>query len=334
MDVYIPEFDESNLSEHLITLGSPLRVPSYAFPSWRIAGNELKLRSESEESYDSEWKSGSPRQMQYVTDTTMRAGYGDFPQLLREETAKSVSEMVRKEKERVAILDIGAGVSTVVLFDGLNENDKNRVYLTLLEPSEEKVEDAARELNERGASYKVIVGKDLDIPYKIRPESQNIITAVASIHHHAYLDRPFRIIYDAIKRNGSFITADWHNSMWEHPERVYRFLQEFDWPGKEQDLKDFKNAYMKGIDPAPKLTGIEEYTNDMIRTFWKNWIDVRKEAMEKGEFDSRDDIWMLEGHRPVEGYAEEMRRIGFEIEDIYQLLPDSRLLMRITAKKS
>jgi len=337
MEVYIPEFDESNLSRHLITLGSPVRVPSYAFPNWRITGNELKLRSESEERYDSEWKSGSPRQMQHVTDTTMRAGYGDFPQLLRRETAKRASELMKAYDGRVNILDVGAGVSTVVIFDSLNDNDKDRVYLTLLEPSEEKVEDAAKKLTERGlqrdTNYKVEVGKDLDIPSKLEPESQDIVTAVATIHHHAYLDRPFRIIYDVLNRNGRFITADWHNSMWEHPERVYKFLQDFDWHGKEKDLKNFENAYMKGVDLAPKLAGIDEYTNEMIRNFWRSWIQVRKEAIEKGEFDPRDDIWLLEGHRPYERYIDEMIKTNFTINKCQQLLPDSKLLMLIASQK-
>jgi SAM-dependent methyltransferase len=338
MEVYIPNFDQSNLEKHLITLGSPIGVPSYAFRNWGITGDELKLRSMSEERYESEWKTGSPRQMQYVSDSIIRAGYGDFPQIVRNETGKRVSELMKDYDGRVNILDVGAGLSTVTIFDSLKEEDKNRIFLTLLEPSEERVENAAKKLTERGlqrnTDYKVEVGKDLNISSKLEPESQDIVTAVATIHHHAYLDKPFRIIYDVLNRNGHFITADWHNSMWEHPERVYKFLKEFDWLGKEKDLKKFENAYMKGSDLAPKLTGIDEYTNEMIRTFWKNWIQVRKENIEKGGFDSRDDIWMLEGHRPAERYVEDLVRAGFEIKGVYQILPDSRLLMRITSKKN
>lgn len=337
MTVYIPHFDQSNISKYLITLGSPIGVPSYAFPNWRITGDELRLRAMSEERYESEWKSGSPRQMQYVSDAINEAGYTDFPQMLRIKIAEKISQLMKKYEGKVNVLDVGAGLSTVAIFDGLDGNDKDRIHLTLLEPSEERVENAAKELNKRGLhhdkNYRVIVGKDLDIPLYLYPESQNIVTAVATIHHHAYLDRPFRVIYDSLTKDGNFITADWHNSMWEHPYRVYEFLREFDWPGKEHNLKKFEKAYLTDKEKSPELSIIEERTNEMIRDFWRGWIKVRRNAIEKGEFDSRDDIWLLEGHRPVERYLEEMKNTGFKIEEVHQILPDNRLLMMTVGNK-
>lgn len=173
MKFYIPYFDQSNLSRYLITLGSPIGVPSYAFRNWRITGNELRLRSMSEKRYESEWKAGSPRQMQYVSDAIKEAGYADFPNMIRNETAKKVSELMKNYIGRTSILDVGAGLSTVKIFDGLDENDKDRVHLTLLEPSEERVENAAKELDKRGLkrdkNYRVIVGKDLEIPEYLEP---------------------------------------------------------------------------------------------------------------------------------------------------------------------
>ncbi len=202
---------------------------------------------------------------------------------------------------------------------------------------EERGENAAKELDKRGLkrdkNYRVIVGKDLEIPGYLEPESQNIVTAVATIHHHAYLDMPFRVIYDVLGKGGYFITADWHNSMWESPHRVYDFLKEFDWPGKEKDLKNFEKAYLIGKEKPPLLNDAEEKTNEMIRAFWRGWIKVRKRAKEKGEFDPRDDIWLLEGHRPHERYIDEMIRTGFRLDGVYQIMDDSKLLMRLTGKK-
>jgi SAM-dependent methyltransferase len=312
-------------------------VPSYAFRNWGITGDELKLRSMSEERYESEWKTGSPRQMQYVSDAIKESGYANFPQMLRDETAKKVSELMPKYEGMVSILDVGAGLSTVKIFDGLDGNDKDRVYLILLEPSEERVENAAKELDKRGLkrdkNYRVIVGKDLEIPKYLGLESQNIVTAVATIHHHAYLDMPFRVIYDVLGKDGHFITADWHNSMWENPHRVYEFLQEFDWSGKDQDMKKFEEAYLIDTEKPQALNDMEERTNEMIKEFWRGWIRVRKCAIEKGEFEPRDDIWLLEGHRPYERYTEEMIRIGFRLDGVHQILSDNKLLMRLTGKK-
>ncbi|HDD72716.1 MAG TPA: hypothetical protein ENG00_01335, partial [Candidatus Aenigmarchaeota archaeon] len=118
-----------------VRLGSALRVPSYAYKNWGIP--EGKFRRESDEEYVIEWKAGSPRQMQYVIDAITRTGLGNYSQILRDANAKLVAAAVKRFPEKVYILEPGFGVSTVNMFDALDEDDKNRVYITGLEPSRE-----------------------------------------------------------------------------------------------------------------------------------------------------------------------------------------------------
>lgn len=333
MTIYVPQFDSSPLP---LTLGSPLRVPSYAYTNWGIHGDEQDLMYASEEAYRVEWEHGSPKQMQYVTDAITRAGYFDFPQILRTSNAKAVSRVVKGIPGKFSITDVGAGLSTVDIFDELDENDKDRVYLVLLEPAEEKVENAASLLGQRGLKrdrdYKVIVARDLDMKDYLEPESQNVMSYVATLHHHAYLDIPLSLVYRTLKHDGFLTSADWHNSMWEHPAKVLYMLRKLG--VNKRYLDEFTRAYPKSLEVVDfDNDELVRNANQQIMDFWVAWADVRRVAVRKNEFEERDDIWMLEGHRPVERYLECMERVGFHIKETSSLLPDSRLLMQVVAHK-
>lgn len=218
--------------------------------------------------------------------------------------------------------------------------------MTLVEPGKGRIEAMASKLEseyglKRDKNFRVIIGRDLDIPKNISPQSQDIALAVAAHHHHAYLDKPTQAIANALREGGLFITADWHNSMWEHPNRVYRYLQEsFDWPTKEEDLIEFSRKFPKALEQAPE-DPLNEASNEDIRKFWKGWEAVRRREIEAGRFNLNDDILMLEGHRPVERYAEAFMGAGLYVDkewlmedaDIVSSNPhkvldtDSRILM-------
>ncbi len=307
-------FDDSRMP---LRLGSVLRVPSYAYGAWGIRGDDAELRKLSDEAYRVEWESGSPMQMQYVTDATARAGYGDFPQMLRNASANAIRGIVSGKKGKIKILDVGAGKSTVTIFDGIGKNDKNRVAIYMLEPSAERLENAVAELNKRGLKsgrdYFAINGTDMEIPQKFVPSTMDIVSYVATLHHHAFLDTPLSYVYDITKPNGHLVVADWHNPMWEHPNRVYNFLRKLDWDTKKSDLRNFVQAYPKAAEEAPLLEGAELVAYEMIQRFWKGWADARADAVRTGKFNPNDDIFMLEAHRPAEKQNEEIFKSGFKL---------------------
>lgn len=334
-----------------LRLGSALRVPSYAYHNWGIQSGEY--REESDRQYEIEWAVGSTRQMQYVEDAVNISGMGNFSQMLRDANARTVSRLLEDMPGKVSYLETGAGVSTLTLYDFLEREgeDLERIYATLIEPSRQRLEAAAESLEQKGLrreeNFRALNIRDIDVPSHVEPFSQDIAAAVAAIHHHAYLDKPFKSLAKALKQGRFIVISDWHNSMWEHPSNVYAFLRdEFEWETKEHDLEMFAQMYPQ-YKNAPSGYTIRKSYNEadrMIRRFWKGWEAVRNEAIQSGDFDTTDDLVMLEAHRPVEKYETELKEAGLwtkpsgylnEVlsENPWPVLPTSNLLFVTVAYK-
>jgi len=332
-----------------VRLGSALKVPSYAYANWGIP--EGQYRCQSDELYSAEWEGGSPNQMQVVIDSITRTGLGNYSQKLRDGAAEAVLRYVSSHDGRVTIVEPGAGVSTVCTCKRLDEAgiDLDRLHITMIEPSMDRLESAAAGLEEMGLKrggakhFETYATRDVHAVNVTGEGTQNLVVSVAQIHHHAYLDTPLKSLHAALRPGGYTIITDWHNSMWEHPARVYQYLQEFEWETKDEDMASFTEMFPKALDDAPELDNpLDEASNDHIRSFWRDgYAVVRAEAIGRSEFSPDDDILMLEGHRHVERYFEDLRKVGYRIEadglideNPNQLLPDSRILMATVAKKA
>ena len=328
-------------------LGDPRRVASYAYPNWELKNGLYRRKSEI--FYAFEWKEGSKIQMQTVEDAIVASGLGNFSQTLRDINARAISHIVNKSESKVNYLEVGAGVSTVDVIKRLyNDNiDLDKIFVTMIEPSDSRLEDSVSKLKKiglkRGKNFIEHAAKDTEALKFVEPGSQYIIGSVAQIHHHAYLDTPLRVLYNALDNNGIILIADWHNSMWEHPARVYQALvEDYEWLSKGEDLKNFISAYPKALEIAPELPGLEISSNLMIRKFWKTYGEIKAELIKQGKFKEDDDILMLEGHRPVERQIEDMHKVGYKTDTVYvmqlvddldlngnphQMLENSRILM-------
>ncbi len=338
MPEFNPASDEVFSPLMPVRLGSALRVPSYAYSNWGIPEGEFRERSD--DAYRMEWEGGSPRQMKYVIEATEAAGLQNFPQILRNANAAAVSKLVQEMMGTVNYLECGAGVSTVNVYEKLlaDNIDIERVYATLIEPSQERLDKMTADLEELGLKkdkdFTTHAARDIDARDFTPRGSQDIVSAVAAIHHHAYLDTPFRVLYHVTKHGGSVLLPDWHNSMWEHPHRVFEFLKRFDWETKHSDLDDFARAYPKALESPGRVGSSAEFeANATIRNFWGGWADVRRKAQEAGEFRPEDDILLLEGHRPALQYARELFEVGFNHVTSERLLSGNDLLYMTTAKK-
>ena len=300
-----------------IRLGDARKVPSYAYENWGIPPGSN--RAESDELYSCEWTGGSPRQMEYVIKAITSTGLGNFSQMLRDANSEAVANILWTTNERINYLEPGAGVSTVNLYQRLIDKkfDVERIFGTLIEPSVVRMESSVAQLEKmglKGGKNFVAHGgkKDMDALALVGPESQDIVAQVAQIHHHSYLDAPIATLAAVLKPSGYFVSADWHNSMWEHPNRVFEYLKHyFDWETKDEDLAAFCKMYPKANEPGPIFLSVpDERANEMIREFWVGWANVRRDAIAAGEFQPCDDILMLEGHRPVERYIETAESAG------------------------
>jgi len=349
-----------------VRLGSALRVPSYAYDNWGIPLGAYRI--ESDACYTGEWREGSPQQMQYVIDAVLEAGLGNNSQILRDSCARVVSHLVKKTltdpgsnrpgKKKIHYLDIGAGVSTVNVFDAIDYKYKESVFFTLMEPSEKRVRAAAEKLTEKGLEegndFRVIVGPDQHLLAFIDPESQDIVSYVATLHHHSYIDTPLRAVNLIMKDGGQLVISDWHNPEWEHPNRVYRALledydpDEYGWDTKDDDIKAFVGMFPKALEEAPSLSPLDEASYQQIRKFWQGYARIKRIAREAGQFSEANDILMLEAHIHVEQQNRIVSSAGFNVSrpstgemkereimkgDPDQLLDDSRLLMTTLAYK-
>lgn len=328
-----------------VILGNALRVPSHSYNGWGFKkeddkiGNPLRI---SDKYYKEEWEFLTEEEHKDIAEAARRAGIGDANRLLNIETGRVVNKLVNRLTGKIHILDVGAGAgdTSIQILETLKVDDRARVIFALLDPVDNFLEVARNRLKAadlvEDVSYMTLVGRDLNIPEKVGQGAQHIAVAVASVHHHAFLDEPFRCIYYTLKRGGFFITADWHHTMWEHPNRVYKLLQRMpDWPTKAKDLEEFKRSYEAAIQEIPDPDDSRDRkANEQISNFW---IEYSKMEHRSKRFQ------MLEGHRPAEQYLEEMRKVGFltDSEVIRQILPsnphqillDSSLLCICLAQK-
>ncbi len=300
---------------------SEFRVPDYAYPNW-----ELKLgegRELSDLLYETEWKGGSERQMQYVVEATQRAGLQNFPQMLRDANADLVARVMELNPgKKLNYLEIGAGVSTVNAYKWIIDIgiDAERLYGTLVEPSEKRTAAMKGQLEsfglKEGKNFRILNIRDLDVPNHVEPNSQDIISAVATLHHHAYLDAPINCLYFVQKQGGVISIADWHCSLWDHPNRVYKMLVEMG--AQEEDLSAFAKKFPKSLIEAPQESEGEKIANNTMKVFWNNgWKNVKYEKIAEGIFLPSDEIFIPEAHRPVRKLVYEMEKAGYVINDPY-----------------
>ena len=176
-------------------LGSAYRVPSYAHAVWSL--NDRDALRLSEAAYRAEWDDLRGDQHALIARASELAGLADANRLLNDENARIIANAFRTFDGTVRLLDVGAGTgdTTISILESLDKSEWERAFFTLIDPAESLLESAGRRLRERGLrdgeNFALHVASDLDIPTIVAQESQNIVTAVASIHHHAFLEGPF-----------------------------------------------------------------------------------------------------------------------------------------------
>lgn len=317
----VPKFHDEFLMP--IIMGSPYRVPGYAYENYGIgpyADETLALRA-----YKEEWASGTKAQNALIVQATQEAGLADFNGLLQQAAAKAVAEIIERESLNSPVMvDIGAGAgaSALTIVQLLPERIKQNTTMLLLDPAEEKLQVAGQLMEEAGVKYQKLIGADMEILSGLEPGSVDILTGVASIHHHARI--PFESYARVLKKGGFAIFADWHHDLWEHPTRVLKFLERFNWPQKEAGLANWKVAYPQAIDDPDatlRLTPEELMAREQITRFWLGYKNIADRANL-----GPNAVWPLEGHKPVKRYIEGMQEAGFYTDTPCQLLPDSSLL--------
>lgn len=309
-----------------LVMGSPLRIPDYAYPCW---GLEYIDESKANQAYQAEWAGGNAQQLALVSKATELAGFGDYPELLQRQTAKVVTGLVQYRNSTVQILDLGAGPgkSAKAIYTTLPPDVRERTEITLLDPSADSLQAAEELMKKEGIKHSIVHGMDSDMLGQLKPESFDFVTAVAAIHHHARI--PFQLYATVLKPGGSLVVADWHHSLWEHPYSVYRFLTSFNWPKREEGLEHWFQVYPQAFNTPELSDQLEDrLAVEQITRFWLAY----KKIADKADL-GPNAIWPLEGHRPVSRYVQGMQEAGLYTAAPHQLLPDSTLLMITVGRK-
>lgn len=311
-----------------IKMGSPRRVPSYAYRNWNLPYQGEYIATLA---YKAEWQEGTAAQLGLVSQATLKAGFGDYPELLRQKTAEVVASKLAGANS-TTLLDIGAGPgqSTLAVYNALPPRLKGLFSAILVEPSIQALKTAELVMAEHNITAKTLPGTDLETLGGIESSSVDVLIAVASVHHHA--DIPFWEYAKVLKPGGLAVFADWHHDIWEHPARVLKFLERFDWPAKSRGLANWIETYspqsLEDPDKDLQLTPEELTAREQITRFWLAY----KELADTANL-GPNAIWPLEGHRPVARYIQNLQSAGFVVDSSQQLLPNSNLLMVTIARK-
>lgn len=322
-----------------ITMGSPYRVPDYAYRNW-----DLKYPGEyrANVSYAAEWALGTAEQNALVGRALAEAGFTDFNGLLQQTTARVIAALIDRNPflQSPVIADIGAGAggSASAVVKELPVNVRQNTIMILVDLAREKLAVAGQLMKEQGIKYRVLTGLDTEVLRRLPDRSVDILIGVASVHHHARI--PFNEYARVLKMGGFAVFADWHHDLWEHPGRVAReFLERLDWPLKEEGLANWRSVYPQALDNPETHTGLttgEKMAREQIIRFWEGYKKIAD-----GANLGLNAFWPLEGHRPVAKYMQDMIRAGLHPRAVsihqlerdkiiarnpHQILPDSSLL--------
>ncbi len=314
-----------------VPLGSALRNPNTSYPYFDILGDEETLRIYSDMAFHNEWEEGTPKQQHYVEYAAETAGLGNCSNMLREMQAKTIFHILNLPRfrniERVYYTEPGAGVSTVVLYKFLDENgyDIERLKSTLVEPSETRLSAAVKKLKKmnlkEGKHFDAFVGKDSELGVYLKPDSQHIIANNATLHHHAYQDRVFQLLFRLLENGGFFGNFEWYEGLCEHPARIYQAFEKHElkppviWETKDEDLDSYVKMFPQALDEDyPRFSPADEIAARMITSFWLDgWAVARARAIEKDEFDPRDDYLFHEPHGRPGPQAKLLINTGFTL---------------------
>jgi SAM-dependent methyltransferase len=353
-----------NTGKMPIKFESAIRVNRKSYPEWDIPDGEYRERSD--ELYEKEWQGGSG-QMRNVANAAINSGLGSFSVSLRNVVGRIAAYLIHESDDKVRLLDVGAGSggSVKTVYSQLHPSKWNKIYSLLIDPSKKNREDARKYLKNtlglyEGKDFDFIVGRDKDIPKKVNKGDFDIAIQVAAIHHHAYLDNPFKAVAYALRKKGFgkddekekyggvFISGDWHSRIWESPAMVYRWLlKRMKWPKKKEGIESFLKQFPQAIKEIGRMGSFDLENLKAFSRYYQTWNEDRQKLISEGKYKPDEDFYAMEGHCPVEIYENEMKDAGFLLDtpiigrvieeritddNPYQVFPNHNLNMVLTGQ--
>jgi len=326
-------YDAFELKKCPLWLGSPLKVPTTAWRRWGIEWRDQKefhcLVSKSEQLYAQEWEGSDQARLDDVARAAQCAGIADANASLNRAVGTALAELLCRARGELAVIDIGAGTgaTTEAVLEHVPLLEDSGVF-SLVDPSLGSLHLAgqrpklARLLEERRITFHCM--KDLEISSRLCRQF-DVAVANAALHHHAFLEPVFEIVFQLLKPGGILVIGDWHNSMWLDPWRVLRFLDSLQWEGKDEALARLASRFPVSTtqEHDPSLAR----ANEQICSFWHAYTRVKEPKTTPCE--------ILEGHRPPEDYHRLVSHSGLVLVGRERrLMDDSALLCVHVARKA
>jgi hypothetical protein len=308
MTIVVPYHDESLMP---MMWGSPLRCPSEDWLKYRIrwvTPEEYKdLLAMGRGWYKKEWAKGDKGQVEIVAMASRKAfGGNDNNQILRDMTGKIAATYLSTRKPReFLVVDIGAGSGLLfeTLYHSLPRDFKGEIRTLLLDPAGDTLETARVRMEKLGVKYEIAEDTQDQLPKYMKGRKAHVLMQTGSIHHDPKI--PFDLFYECTADGGILVSGDWHPQNWQEPFYVYKMLEKFDWPKKEQGLENFRKTYGVKETPFPADPEDMEAIFD-IWNFWLAYYDGMKEYGDPG----RNSVWPFEGHQDYRRYMRDMEALA------------------------
>ncbi|MFH1221634.1 MAG: class I SAM-dependent methyltransferase [Candidatus Micrarchaeota archaeon] len=334
-----------------VPAGSVLRVHAYSYANWGIQltpDNIDSLINESAKAYAVEWQETDASLNKLVAAASELAGLSDVNANLNRQIGKLALSHVHNAIEKqgsFVLLDLGAGLgsTTEAVLDRMIETGimpKSESQLILVDPSLKRLETAHEMLTKKIDSagiadlFKIatIAEQDIDFLQLAETSSIDLVVGNAYLHHHAF-NTHLQQINQVLKPGAPFIIGDWHNSMWEKPERVFWLLRLLMDPEDKKirqivfDVVTGKQENMRGFFVPSELTKFKRhfigpYSDRLLRAFDGLTMAERQANCGIIEFWAavaqkcdaakvHSPIYFLEGHERVSKRVENLTNAGF-----------------------
>ncbi len=225
-------------------MGSLLKISSHYLPNFGIEltdENRPEIERESLGNYFSCWGRAAKVTLEAIKKATRDAGFpvdnSDLNNHVGEMTVEILLSMADRDTARqFTLLDIGAGdgETTAAVLDAMcNQNAyqlAERCQFVLIEPSEENVWNAVRNLKDHRIKQKVraprittIGGTDHDFIGRMRPGEFDLVYSSAVFHHMifpTYLDT----VRQGMREDGVLVVGDWYTTIFKHPAFIAEIL--------------------------------------------------------------------------------------------------------------
>jgi SAM-dependent methyltransferase len=327
-----------------VELGSHLRVPHFAWPLWGITWSSHRefndLVGQSEKAYRSEWDGTTVRNHEEIAQASRVAGLKDANGKLNEKVAEvALSVIASHRSEQINILDVGtgSGATALAVWSQLCDEARRRTRWVFLDPAKQALMEAKQAALTAGLAahqLDLLPSRDLDaFPYL--SDKFDVVLAVASIHHHAYLPPVLSGLAQCLKPEGFLIVGDWFNGLSLHPARVLALLEKMKWKDREEYLEAFMEQFPASTnDIEEEVSDEDRCADEQIAAFWLAYSNIVGSAAHP--------LRVLEGHRRIEHYIGGLRKAGLHtparltsqnIGNPHFLIPNSSLLAVLTAIK-